>query len=177
MDADRPPVRVWRSWVLSRSRVFLPCSAVPARAVVTRTPELLVSFFVWLYWLQRVRQCSWTPAPPEVGIVISCLQGKREKCRCEQGFRDSQPCPVAVESCRDAVRRAPLPCSRKLVARSTPVPQLPPASAERHPVHRHGPSGADGHVRKGTEQPWRFPGTTACIKHSASSSLQELCRR
>lgn len=68
-------------------------------------------------------------------------------------FRDSQPCPVAVESSGDAVRRAQLPRGRKLAARSTPVPQLPPALAEQHPMHRCGPSGSDGHVGKGQSSP------------------------
>lgn len=31
--------------------------------------------------------------------------------------------------------------------------------------------------REGTERPWKFPGPSACIKHSASSRLQELCGR
>lgn len=87
------------------------------------------------------------------GLSLAALTGRREKRRCQRSFRDSQPCPVAAESRRDAVQRARPPHGGKLVASSTPVPQLPPASAERHPVHQHGPSGSNGHIRKGQSSP------------------------
>lgn len=69
MGAAQAPVQLWHPRVLPRPRVSRPCGAVPARAVVAKTSELLIPSLVWLCWLRRAGQCSRHPAPPEAGVV------------------------------------------------------------------------------------------------------------
>lgn len=165
-------MRVRCSRGLSRPPVCLPCSAMPAREVFAQTLELLVSSLVWFCWLQRAHQCSWPPALPEIGLSLAAFGGKRGKGRCEQGF-------LGIASLvRLQWRALGMPCGepgRHAAESWQPGASRCPSSRLPWPCTRGDRQGLT--CREGTEQPWKFPGTSACIKHSASGSLQELCGR
>lgn len=140
MDADRPPRRVWHSRVLSRPRVFLSRSAVPARAAVTPTPELSGSSLVQLCWLQGARRCSGTPASPAIGVVTSCLQGQEGKTSLSAGF-------LGLASFVQLQRRAlGVLCSDPgRHAAESPRSRLPwPSSTPHTGVDRQSPTGTSG---------------------------------